>query len=178
LATLALAITATLYLFVSIVFAGKRKPGYDHLRHTISELAEHGSRYTKQVSYGVFLPVAIALGLIACFVRPSHPPIATLALSIAIGYGLGAMFPCDHGSPATGSARQGIHNLGGGIEYIGGALSLLWIGESGWLGFQFAGVLVGVSAFLLVFESRVRGIIQRVAELCLFLGLVSALWIG
>ena len=173
---ISLALTATLYLGVSIVVAGQRKPGYRHARHTISELAEFGTQYTRRVSLGVFLPVAISLGVVAWLVRPSDPSIAALALSMAVGYGLGAMFPCDRGSPFIGSARQAMHNLGGGIEYIGGALSLLWIGETSWPGFQAAGILVGVSAILLSFESRVRGIIQRIAESCLFLGLLTALW--
>ena len=156
--------------------AANRKPAYNHARHTISELAESGSEYSRHVSFGVFLPIAISLAVIAWLLRSSDPPIAALALSIAAGYGLGAVFPCDPGSPLAGSARQTIHNLGGGIEYIGGALSLLWIGESAWHGFRFAGMLVGISAILLSFESRVRGLIQRIAESCLFLGLLAALW--
>lgn len=176
-ASIVLVLTASIYLFISIVVAANRNPAYSHASDTISELAEFGSEFTQLVSLGVFLPVAIALGVVAWLLRLTDPPIATLAFSIAAGYGIGAMFPCDPGSPFTGSVRQAIHNLGGGIEYIGGALSLLWIGEAGWPGFDAAGILVGISAILLAFESRIRGIIQRISESCLFLGLIAALWV-
>lgn len=170
-------LTAFVYLVGSIVVIGNRIAGYHHACHTISELAESGSEHSQKVSFGVFLPIAICLGIVAWLVRFTDPPIAALALSIALGYGFAAMFPCDRGSPAFGSVRQAFHNLGGGIEYIGGALSLVWIGESGWPGFQSAGLLVGLSAIILSFESGIRGIIQRMAESCLFLCLLAALWV-
>ena len=175
-ASLVLVFTVSVYLGISIVVTANRKPAYSHVSHTISELAEYGSEYMQQVSLGVFLPVAIALCVVAWLLRFTDPEVAALAFSIAVGYGLGALFPCDPGSPMKGSARQAIHNLGGGIEYVGGALSLLWIGEIVWRGFYTAGILVGISAILLSFASRVRGIIQRFAESCLFLGLLAALW--
>ena len=171
-----LVLAASVYLGISVVVIANRRPTYSHASHTISELAEYGSECTQQVSLGVFLPIAISLGVVAWLLRFSDPPIATLALSIAVGYGLGATFPCDPGSPLTGSVRQALHNLGGGIEYVGGALSLLWIGETLSRGFYAAGILVGISGILLSFASRVRGIIQRIAESCLFLGLLAALW--
>lgn len=170
-----LASAATLYLAIATVVAASRKPAYSHATHTISELAESGSTYTLPVSLGVFLPVAVALGIVAWDLRSTHPPVAALALSLAVGYGLGAMFPCDPGSPIAGSGRQTVHNVGGGIQYLGGAMSLMWIGESGGSGFRAAGLVVGISAILLSFESRVRGIIQRIAESCLFIGLLAAL---
>ncbi len=170
-----LALIVSAYLFVSVVLDANRKPNYSHARHTISELAEYGSEYSLQVSLGVFLPVAICLGVIAWHMRLTAPSIATLAFSISVGYGLGALFPCDPGSPMTGSIRQAIHNIGGGVQYVGGALSLMWIGESHWPGFFAAGLLVGLSAILLSFESRIRGIVQRIAEASLYLGLLAAL---
>ena len=173
--SVALALAASIFLGVSIVIAGHRKPAYSHVRQTISELAEYGTEHTQQVSLGVFLPVSVFLGVIAWLLRFADPPVAALALSIAVGYGVSAIFPCDPGSPLFGSARQAIHNLGGGIEYLGGALSLWWIAETTSPVFRVAGMLVGISAILLSFASSVRGVIQRIAETCLFLGLVVAL---
>ena len=170
-----LALIASIFLCISVVVAGNREPGYNHVSQTISELAEYGSEYSQQVSIGVFLPVSISLGAVAWLSRFADPPVAALALSIAVGYGLGAVFPCDPGSPLFGSLRQAVHNLGGAIEYLGGALSLFWIAETTWPGFRVAGMLVGVSAILLSFESPVRGAIQRIAETCLLAGLVAAL---
>ncbi len=174
--SLTLSLVASIYLLVSILFSASRKPGYSHASQTISELAEYGSDHTRQVSLLVFLPVGILLSVVAWFLHSAHPPIAALALSIAVGYGLSAVFPCDPGSPLTGSVRQAIHNLAGGIEYVGGAFSLLWISESAGPEFRVAGIAVAASAILLSFESSVRGIIQRIAETCLFAGLVAALW--
>ena len=171
-----ISLVASAYLGIAIVVAANRLSAYSHVRDTISELAEHGSDYTTRVSFGVFLPVAILLGIVAFLTGPNDPPIAALALSIAIGYGLGAFFPCDPGSPMIGSGRQAIHNFGGAIEYLGGALSLFWISETAGPAFRVAGFLVAASAVLLSFESPVRGVIQRIAELCLFVGLLAALW--
>jgi hypothetical protein len=174
--SLTLSLVASIYLVVSAFFSANRQPGYSHVRQTISELAEYGSDHTRKVSLLVFLPVAILLGIVAWILHSAHPPIAALALSVAVGYGLSAIFPCDPGSPLTGSVRQAIHNLGGGIEYVGGAFSLLWISESTGPEFRVAGILVAASAILLSFQSRVRGIIQRIAETCLFASLLAALW--
>ena len=175
-APVVLSLTASVYLSIAIVVAASRRSAYSHVRNTISELAEYGSEYTTEVSFAVFLPVAISLGIVAFLVGSTNPPIAALALSIAIGYGLSAIFPCDPGAPMIGSWRQAIHNIGGAIEYLGGALSLMWISETTGPAFRVVGFLVAASAILLSFESPVRGVIQRIAELCLFLGLLAALW--
>ena len=161
---LVLSLIASLYLSIAIVVAASRKPAYSHVRQTISELAEYGSEFAIQVSIGVFLPVAVALGVVALLSGSTNLPIAALALSIGIGYGLGAMFPCDPGSPITGSLRQGIHNFGGAVEYFGGAFSLLWISETAGPIFGITGLLVAAAAILLSFKSPLRGVIQRVAE--------------
>ncbi len=175
-APVVLSLTASVYLSIAIVVAASRRSAYSHVRNTISELAEYGSEYMTKVSFAVFLPVAILLGIVAFLVSSTDLPIAALALSIAIGYGLSAIFPCDQGSPMIGSYRQAIHNFGGAIEYLGGAFSLFWISETTGPAFRVAGFLVAASAILLSFESPVRGVIQRIAELCLFLGLLAALW--
>ncbi|MEM1436230.1 MAG: DUF998 domain-containing protein [Pseudomonadota bacterium] len=172
-----LVLIAGVYLLAAVLaVAALRGAAYSHARHTISELAEAGSEYSGKVSYGVFLPVACALAVAALLAAPFSSPVAALALSLALGYGSAALFPCDPGSPAIGSFRQGVHNLGGAAQYLGGALSLLLIAEAlGWV-FRAAGLLVAGAALLLSFEGPVRGLIQRVAELCLFLGLLTAVW--
>ena len=172
-----LSLAATVYLGIAIVVAANRRSAYSPVRHTISELAERGSEHSVQVSYAVFLPVAILLCIVAWSLSSTHPPIAGLALAIAIGYGVGAVFPCDPGSPMTGSFSQAVHNVGGAAEYLGGALSLFLISETAGPAFRVAGFLVAASAILLSFESPVRGAIQRIAEMCLFLGLLTALWL-
>ena len=94
------------------------------------------------------------------------------------GYLGAAVFPCDVGSPFSGSNRQAMHNLGGAVEYLGGAAALLRLAEHNGqpfkaLGFIVLGVTIGISLPLL---APVRGLVQRVGEPCLFGGLALALW--
>jgi len=175
--SLTLSLVAFAYLGISIIVGARHNQHYNHVRQTISELGEHGSEFEQHFSLGVFLPIGILLSVVAWLLRSTDPQIALLSLSIAVGYGLSAAFPCDPGSPMTGSFRQAIHNLGGGIEYVGGAFSLLWISETTGPTFRVAGLLVAASAILLSFESPIRGLIQRIAEICLFVGLVVAIWV-
>ena len=173
--SLTLSLVASAYLVVSIVVVARNKPGYKHVTHTISELGESGSTQMRRVSLGVFLPVGAVLAIVAWLQHTSNTPIAALSISIAAGYVTSALFPCDPGSPMIGSFRQAMHNVGGGIQYIGGALSLLWIAETAGPVFRAAGLLVAASGILLSFESQFRGVIQRIAEVCLFAGLLAAL---
>ena len=176
--SLMLASIASAYLVVGVLIAGRRHRGYSHIRRTISELGEVGTDHTWVVSLGVFVPVGVCLGITAWLLHASHPSVAALAGSIAVGYLVGGVFPCDAGSPAVGSLRQLIHNLGGAAEYMGGAVSLMWTAEDAGAGFRVAGFVVAISAITLLFENPVRGLIQRIAEVCLFGGLLAALWMA
>ncbi len=172
----ALVLIASLYLAVAIVVLGKRKLHYSHIQHTISELAEIGSPVQRVTAYGVFLPVGLLLALVAYELRFSHGSQAILAACIAAGYLIAAFFPCDPGSPISGSLRQAIHNLGGAVQYAGGALALFRISESLGGPFQIAGLVAGIAMLLLSFPHRYRGLVQRIAETCLFGGLLFSLW--
>lgn len=169
---------ATTYLLVSLLILAPRKPGYSHIRHTISELGEIGARDSRLVALGAFLPIGLLLLLAAYLLRPASPPSAVLALCIAVGYLGAAVFPCDPGSPASGSARQGMHNLAGGAEYVGGGGALITLAASFGDTFRAAGFVVLGSAIALTVmpTSPVRGLLQRAAELCLFGGLTMAAW--
>lgn len=166
------------WLFTWVILLATGKPGYSHLRHTISELGETGAPQLRFVAYGLFLPVGLGMLLVAWLVRTTSSPCAVLALSIGIGYFVAALFPCDPGSPPKGTPRQDLHNLGGAAEYIGGGVSLWNLGDQMGPGFHVAGGIVLVSAIALaVFSPQTfRGLIQRVAEVCLFGGLLVALW--
>jgi hypothetical protein len=177
---LATAITAiaAAYLFASLVALAPRKAGYSHLRHTISEIGETGARDQRFVALGLFLPVGLALLLVACLLRPASTPAAALALCIAIGYIGAAAFPCDPGSPLSGTPRQALHNLAGAVEYIGGGFALMTLARDLGQPFKFAGFIVLAAAVGLsvVPAGAGRGILQRVAEPCLFAGLALAAW--
>ncbi len=162
-----LVLAAALLLTGGVVHFGRRKPGYAHFRHTLSELGETGAPDQGPVAWGLFLPVGLLVlgaGLLA------RGPAAPLAFCLATGYLGAAAFPCDPGSPASGTWRQGLHNLAGGVEYVGGGLVLLRLGQGGWpLGTWAGGAVLGAAgALTLLPTSPGRGLIQRVAELLLF----------
>ena len=175
---LASAITAiaAAYLFASLVALAPRKAGYSHLRHTISEIGETGARDQRFVAGGLFLPVGLALLLIAWLLRPTSPPAAALALCIAMGHIGAAAFPCDPGSPLSGTPRQALHNLAGAVEYVGGGFALTTLARELGDTFKLAGfvVLAAAVGLSVVPDNAGRGILQRVAEACLFAGLALA----
>ncbi len=170
-------VLAFLYLAAGLLFLARRKPGYRHLRHTISEIGESGAPDERLVAVGLFLPIGLALLVPAWLVQHTQPATSALAACIAAGYLGAAAFPCDPGSPRAGSARQAMHNLAGAIEYAGGGFALMTLAETGGQVFRIAGFLVlGTAVALTVLPSGgVRGLIQRVGELALFGALAWAL---
>ena len=176
LATILTVIAAT-YLFVGLLVLAPRKAGYRQLTHTISEVGERGAPDQRIVALGLFLPIGLLLLLVAYLVRPVSGASAVLALCIAVGYLGAAAFPCDPGSPASGSASQGLHNLAGAVEYIGGGFALITLAELLGQSFALAGYVVLGAAVALSFipANMVRGLVQRVAEVCLFGGLALAI---
>jgi len=170
-----LVILAALYLAIAIVMAARRRADYSHRRHTISELGETGSRDEAVVGYGVFLPVGLVVAAAAVLAGGTWPA-AGPAAAIAAGYCVAALFPCDPGSPFDGSWKQGLHNLGGGIQYVGGALSLLALGEDSVL-FRVAGFGVFAAVPFVSFPGPFRGAVQRIAEILLFASSAAALYL-
>lgn len=171
-------VIAAIYLFVALLVLAPRKPGYSHIRHSISELGEIGAPDQRLVAFGLFFPVGLLLLLVAYLIRAASPTAAALALCIAIGYIGAALFPCDPGSPLVGTARQGFHNLAGAVEYVGGGFALLTLAGTYGQPFKTAGfVVLGTAIALSVLPAHsVRGIIQRIAEASLFGGLALIVW--
>ncbi len=173
-------LAAAAWLGAAMLALAPRKPGYSHVRHTISELGEVGAPQQRLVAFGVFLPVGLLLALAGALLRDPFPAGAALALCIAIGYLVAAVFPCDPGSPVSGSPRQGAHNLGGAVEYVGGGLAFMKIGHLAGIPFAWAGWLVlgAAVALTLLPAGAPRGLMQRVAETVLFGGLAWAAWLA
>ncbi|MBI1299407.1 DUF998 domain-containing protein [bacterium] len=188
-----LAASIFIFLIIGTLWSSRRADGYSHIRHTISELGEWGSPQSRLVSWGLFAPVGIGLLVLAGLVRSqggAHPLAETLTLLIAavgIGYLGAAIFPCDPGSPMGGSWRQQLHNLAGGVQYVGGAGALFVASQSltanestlvDWL--LVSGVVVGVVAVLLSIQQvfPVRGVVQRVGEIVLFGNIVWLVFVG
>lgn len=163
-----------LYLVSSMLLLAAYRPGYRAIRDTISELGETGARHGRLAAYGVFLPVGL-MALALAWLRHGSSA-AGLALCIAVGYLAAAAFPCDPGSPARGTWRQSLHNLGGLVEYWGGGIFLWRLGADHDVGFQ--ALAAFVLALPLAFNLRaclpIRGLLQRLAESALFGGLLLA----
>ena len=117
-------LTAVSAAFVPAYY-GNRKPGYSHVRDTISELGETGSPVGRPVSYVGFLAIGVLLWLfliVAAHVVPPGSAKAFWALSlVGAGYVGGAILRCDPGAPVVGSWSNGFHNLFGFGEYVGAA---------------------------------------------------------
>ena len=177
-------VTAAAAVSVPVYF-GARKPGYSHVRHTISELGEIGSPVGSSVSYIGFLSTGILLWLfllVAAAALPHESTEAFYLLSlVGVGYVGGAIFRCDPGAPLIGSSRNTLHNIFGALEYVGaaGAFTTLkrsefWSPLSGLT--VYAGGLVLVCLWGISFPHPFRGLIQRVAETTIFLGVVLIGW--
>jgi hypothetical protein len=174
---------STIYLLAGIVYFGNKKPSYNHLEHTISELGEKGSRYEQKVSYGLFLVVGILLFVVSAYLYVTSSieliqQYSYLIACVAIGYSVAGFFPCDVGSPINGTTRQTVHNIGGFVEYAGGGYFILLIarGEENTILLDVAYLLFTCAILMsLHFLSQWRGLIQRVAEISLF-GVM--LWLG
>jgi len=170
----ALTLLASITLVLSLVLVGRATPGYGHVRDTISELGARGAPHQKLVAVGVFLPVGLLLLAAAGVARTASQPVALLALAIAIGYLVAAAFPCDPGAPSGGSPRNVVHNIGGAVEYVGGAYALEGLSASLGSPYRIAAVAVIVALVGVSFAHPLRGLVQRVAEAILFGGLAHA----
>lgn len=165
-------------LVAGLAALGPRKAAYSAFRHTISELGETGARDQHFVAFGLFLPVGLVLLAVAGLTFPAAPAVGALALCVAVGYVGAASFPCDPGSPWSGSPRQAIHNIAGAVEYVGGGFALMTIARELGQPFKAAGfvVLAAAAGLSMVPANLGRGMLQRVAEACLFGGLGLACW--
>ena len=174
----AIVIVSAAYLALGLAVLARRKPRYSHVRHTISEIGETGARDRHVAAFALFLPIGLALAAAAWVLHFHSSAAAALALAIAIGYLGAAAFPCDPGSPLRGSARQWLHNLAGGIEYVGGGLALMTLARGFGRPLEAAGFVVFGAAFALsaLPSASVRGLVQRIAEACLFAGLAWSAW--
>ncbi len=165
-------ITIIVFLTAGIIYFGNKIKGYNHFKHTISELGETGSTFEKQVSLGLFLPTGILLAIVA-LLEKENINVMGLSAAVAIGYIVAAFFPCDPGSPSSGSWKQQLHNAGGFIEYAGciyfimkaGGQDLhLWIVSFKTIGYIVIGCII-ITSFP---KNSIRGLAQRIAELLIF----------
>lgn len=171
---------AILYLIAGNFYFGNNLKGYSLIKHTISELGETGSIYEKQVGFGLFLPTGILLA-VAGLIENHDTNTMGLALSLAIGYIVATFFPCDPGSPSSGTWKQQLHNLGGFIEYAGSIVFIMKAAEDDlqlwFVPFKTIGIIVIICIIITaVPKNPARGLAQRIAELLLFACLLQQLY--
>jgi len=179
------AIAAALAAAIVPFAFGHLKPGYSHLRHTISELGETGSPVGGVVSYFGFLSTGLLVWLFVLVSSLSIPddarePVYLLAL-VGAAYVGGGIFRCDPGAPAFGSWRNTLHNILGALEYIGAAGAFVTLQRVDFWSplsppMTDAGGLVLICFWGVSFPHRYRGLLQRVAETTIFLGIVLMGW--
>jgi len=183
-AALVFAILSAVLAVAVPMYYGRRKPGYSHLRHTISELGEMGSPVGKGVSYLGFIAIGISLWLfliIAVRLLPSESDVFYMLSLVGAGYVGGGIFRCDPGAPFIGSWRTTLHNIFGALEYVGAAgaflaleRSVFWSALSGVM--SIAGVIVFFCLVGISFPHPFRGLMQRIAETTIFGGVVLIAW--
>lgn len=179
------------YLLVAIVVLGRRRSNYSHRRQTISELGETGSTTAWAAAWLVFAPVGVFwwLSLAAMHGHLPEDEMVTRGLTflalVGAGYFLAAVFPCDEGAPAVGSVRNQIHNVVGGVEYLGALAGFDTLyraleGAGPWSALATASRVAFVAVFLglvgTLVPNPIRGLAQRVGETAIFGWLVLAGW--
>lgn len=165
------------HLFAMLGVLASRKAGYSHARHDQRDRGHRGAAPALRR----LRPVPARRLAAAGRGRPGPPGESSGGRPGALHrdrYVGAAFFPCDPGSPLSGSARQAAHDLAGAVGYIGGGFALMTIARDLGQPFQLAGLVVLGSAvgLSIVPANAGRGILQRVAEPCLFGCLGLAAW--
>ncbi len=166
---------------------------YSPMTHYISELGQSGYATANPINFGAFLPTGLlcfALLFGAKNLLPSGRMLRgglLICASVGVGYIIAALFPCLPGCPVPGMGRQAIHNMGGLIEYAGGALGLGIVT----LALYRANAQIRARRTLLalaLFTTGIvllstpnliahKGVFQRLADYSFFIWLVSIYWV-
>ena len=175
-------VLTALYGLVVPAMVGWLTANYSPSRQYISELGAMGAPQAYGVNMGIFLPTGLlALGAVI-WLSVALPREMKWPVLLLLGIGLGNLgavaFPCDAGCPAEGSARQGVHNLLGAIQYLSGGGALVWLGRRGKLAVcLYAGLGVWASLYLMGGPGQeMRGFWQRVGEVLLYSSLPYLAW--
>lgn len=161
-----------IYLVCGVVFFAQKRKTYNHFKYSISELAELGSEYEKQVSYFIFLPVGLGCLFVSWVTYTSNYPVAFLSGAIGLSYFLSAFFPCDPKTPLLGNWKNFVHNIIGGVCYAAMAYQLneLIDNHSIWfIELAFSLLCAFLFIFLIGFPKNMVGLTQRLAETSIFL---------
>jgi hypothetical protein len=163
--------TLIIYLFSAVTYYAAKVPAYSHLKHTLSELGANGTEFEKAVGFKVFMPVGLGFILLAGLTYATNWPVAVLSGAMGFSYFLSAFFPCDPGTPTSGSWKNSVHNLVGGVAYVimGYQLKQLIDFQIGWHAeVAFIALAVFLFNFIIGWPKQLVGLTQRLAEAAVF----------
>lgn len=166
------------------------KPGYSPLSQYISELGATGSAHARLISLLGFIPV----GIVAALLLWAFAATAPVTGASRVGYWLllfeplawigSALAPCDLGCPDSGSLAQTLHTLLGLFTYPGTALGLILLATAPairpttrvlWIALAALWLLLFVLMGLDPLQPW-RGLLQRLAEWCVYGALCISAW--
>jgi hypothetical protein len=185
-----LAVASVVYATLFYVIGAALKPGYSHAANFISELNATGTPWAQELGLFGFVPLGL---LVAAFLLAAYP-VAQLSGASLVGFiflwsqpvaFLGAAAaPCDPGCPIGGSVLQQVHDLLGLVTYFTAAAGFFLLSFHSRLGLNgrwyFRGASVswlGLFVFMLLPEfAPIRGLLQRIADGFLWVGLLVIAW--
>lgn len=174
---------ASVFLFTGLIIFGRRKQGYSHIRYTISELGEVGTRDQHRVAWAWFLPIGLLVMLFAWGVRGEFAEFRNGSHAIllfgltGVAYVTAALAPCSAGAPLIGGVRTAVHNLGAVLGYGGAGAGLIILSEGmpdspAWSAWSEPTRMAGLASFatlgLIAILFPIRGLVQRIGEAAIF----------
>lgn len=180
-----LAVVATVAAWVPPLVFGARWTDYSAARDFISELGAAGA--PDAVAVNMSFAFAGALFIAACAVigrgRPAWRVGLALVSAAGWSYLAAAIVPCDAGCPAQGSSQQALHNGAGALGYFLAGIGLLLIagplsrdGRPARASLVRVGGVVAIAGLAVMGAPElevVRGVIQRLVELGLFVSVLA-----
>jgi len=186
-----------LLFILAVILSAALRPGYDHVSQLISELGETGGSTAQLMTYLGFYPTGILIFLfsVSCFAAIRRN-LLSLAGTVLVGLAgltviLAGIFPCDVGcameDPSTDQMLHTAAAMGAFLAMI--VASILWSLRfrtlDHWRGLWIYSLVTGIGAFgllvafLLLSESQIAGLVQRLLVLVLFIWLMvfsARLW--
>ena len=186
-----------LLFILAVILSAALRPGYDHVSQLISELGETGGSTAQLMTYLGFYPTGILILLfsVSCFAAIRRN-LLSLAGTVLVGLAslaiiVAGIFSCDVGcameDPSTDQMLHTAAAMGAFLAMI--VASILWSLRfrtlDHWRGLWIYSLVTGIGAFgllvafLLLSESQIAGLVQRLLVLVLFIWLMvfsARLW--
>lgn len=186
-----------LLFILAVILSAALRPGYDHVSQLISELGETGGSTAQLMTYLGFYPTGILILLfsVSCFAAIRRN-LLSLAGAVLVAFAslaiiLAGIFPCDVGcameDPSTDQILHTAAAMGAFLAMI--VASILWSLRfrtlDHWRGLWIYSLVTGMVAFVLLVafvmlsESQIAGLVQKLLVLVLFIWLMvfaARLW--